>query len=171
MRLIGSIAFLVHWHGMWPGSKILVWKSHCSDLTCKHWSSDHKKCSFTDLPITVSCPEQNKENERYLCYNHLFVKFGYLFSLFYIHYPRKNVLFAQYLFICRCLKSNGRLTCPVSLMVLIISCTESQRLWFWTAPCSCLCFHPAPTVSVWVSQSQWSGTKAKCIVVWSVCIP
>lgn len=43
MRLIGSIAFLVHWHGMWPESKILVWKSHCSDLTCKHWSSDHKK--------------------------------------------------------------------------------------------------------------------------------
>lgn len=66
---------------------------------------------LSDLHIVfVSSAKKNKE--RYFCYNHLFIKFGYLFSPFYIHYSRKNVqkkLHSICLF-SRSFKPNGSLT-------------------------------------------------------------
>lgn len=79
-----------------------------------------------------------------------FVKFGY--SILY-PLPQKKCAVCTISVYLQVFEIKWEPYLSLSLMVLRISCTDSEDV-ILTAPCSCLCFPLAPTVSVGVSRSQ-----------------
>lgn len=78
---------------------VLVWKSHCCDLTC------NRRSLITCISFTGLLHCFHVQSEIYFGYNHLFIKVGYSHVLHSLSW--KNVLFAQCLFIQRVFHHSG----------------------------------------------------------------